>query len=148
MREGLTAGGMEPLCVAFCSCARIWGECSTIHSPPALFFRSRVRRSANNLFRHMQPICMCLSTPHEKKKKKSKLYPQRFDLSSSICLLHENLGSQLIYRAQVSTGEGTLSSCPGYFSPAAFWSSLQRWLKTSSAHFRLSRCSQAVPAGF
>ena len=26
------------LMVAFSSLARIWGECSTIHSPPALFF--------------------------------------------------------------------------------------------------------------
>ena len=29
---------LSPVVVAFSSLARIWGECSTTHSPPALFF--------------------------------------------------------------------------------------------------------------
>ena len=33
-----TDGRFLVVVVAFSLCARIWGECSTIHSPPALFF--------------------------------------------------------------------------------------------------------------
>ena len=39
--------------VAFSSCARILGKCSTIHSPPALFFFFLVDISSRTLIPHM-----------------------------------------------------------------------------------------------
>ena len=37
---------MVAFLVAFSSLARIWGECSTIHFPPALFFKVEISSRA------------------------------------------------------------------------------------------------------